>query len=226
MDTRPGVIGISGIPSFSRTLCRVLTVIFTGVLCIFYGLITETKSSLALDYSPYTSNGLTPTSGAHQQQDQSSALGSGTSPLKGHDIDQPIEIDADRSELNSQEGTVLFSGNVIVTQGEMTLKSAEITIYYLNEGTGDPQIIRIDALKDVILTSKGEIVTGKWGVYDAPKRLITLGGGVKLTRGDAAVEGELLQLNLVSGITTLDSATLSGTQEGRVKGRFLAPPLR
>ena len=150
-----------------------------------------------------------------------------TSALKGLDVNQPIDIEADRLEANDKDGTAQLIGRVRVVQGALTLETNSLMIYFDRvPGQEDPEIIRIDALEPLTVISATETVNGSWGVYDVAKRIITIGGDVDLKRKDATLKGSLLQINLVDGITTLDSAAVQEGTTSRVKGRFLAPPVK
>lgn len=152
-----------------------------------------------------------------------------SSALKGHDTQAPFSTDSDDFEINERAGTAQLRGNVIIKQGKLTLRTESLVIYYNRESVGGdraPEILRIDALSAVTITSPSETVTGEWGVFDVPNRLITLGGRVKLDRGEQKVEGGLLELNLETGVVKLDSNRLDGEAKQRVRGIFTAPPVR
>ena len=156
---------------------------------------------------------------------QTTGGSAGSSALKGFDTEQPIDVEADRLEVNDKDGTAFLSGNVKILQGDMTLFTESLTIYFNRTSNSDtPEIVRIDALTDLRIVSPSETVTGNWAVYDVQRRLITLGGDVDLVRKDANLTGSLLQINLIDGVTTLDRAPVEEGSSGRVKGRFLAPP--
>lgn len=160
-------------------------------------------------------------------QEGAGSQSTGSSALKGLDVHQPLDIDADRLELNDKDGTARLIGNVIVSQGALTLTTNSLLIYFDRAaGQENPEIRRIDALEPLKVVSQTETVTGSWGVYDVEKRIITIGGAVDLVRKDASIKGSLLQINLIDGVTVLDGAGIAGDtpQNGRVKGRFLAPP--
>lgn len=147
----------------------------------------------------------------------------GLSALKEHDINQPVEIEADRSELFGRDDAALFYGDVHVEQGELDLFSDRLHVFYsLPEGAADPEIHRLDATGNVRLQSPSESASSEWGVYDVTERLITLGGNVVMTRGDSRLEGERLEIDLETGVTKLDGKTTE-SQSGRVRGRFVLP---
>lgn len=146
------------------------------------------------------------------------------SALKNHDISQPIEWEADRSELLGREDVALFIGHVVVTQGGLSMRSDRLHVFYsLPEGSSDPVVERLDATGSVLLRSESETASADWGVYDVSGRIITLGGSVELVRGDTRLSGERLAIDLVSGVTRLDGDPAEG-EEGRIRGRFVLPP--
>ena len=144
------------------------------------------------------------------------------SSLRGHDIDSPIAIDAGRIEVRDRERQALFLGAVRVEQGNMRLNAEIIRVFY-EPGTGNSlRITRLDAEGGVQLASTSETARARFGVYDVNERLITLVGDVLLTRGSDQIRGQRLQINLESGVTTLDGAT-PGAPGSRVTGRFTVP---
>ena len=73
--------------------------------------------------------------------------------LRGHDSNAPVDFSADRIEVQDRADRVVVSGNVHVTQGELVLDAARMTVAYRNGGTGTGtggiQIQRLDASGDV-----------------------------------------------------------------------------
>ena len=151
-----------------------------------------------------------------------SGLANAQSDLKNHDTYQPLDIDAERFELRQKQGQGVFSGTVKVTQGKLILTSDSLTVFYTSSGEGlNPSIERLDARGGVKLSSSSEEVISEWSVYDVNRRLVTFGGNVKLTQGQNTLNGERLELDLVSGLTKLDGET--GKNDGRVRGSFSVP---
>jgi lipopolysaccharide export system protein LptA len=152
----------------------------------------------------------------------------GVSALRGHNADAPADISADRIELQERSNRAVFSGRVHVTQGDLTMDAARMTVAYTN-GAGassDPVIQRIDASGGVTVTSPSERAQGSYGIYDLNRRIITLIGGVSLTRAGNRVSGARLVIDLNSGRSTIDGSAVggsTGTSGGRVTGRFTVP---
>ncbi len=45
------------------------------------------------------------------------------------DRDQPINLEADAADIDDLKGISIYTGNVILTQGSMVIKSAKLTLY-------------------------------------------------------------------------------------------------
>ncbi|MEA3053745.1 MAG: lipopolysaccharide export system protein LptA [Sphingomonadales bacterium] len=156
------------------------------------------------------------------------ALGPGpafgqTSALKGHDSNAPVNVAADRIEVQDRADRAIFSGNVVVQQADLTLTAARLTVAY--SGGGKVELRRIDATGGVTVRSPSETARGDVGIYDLEKRIITLIGGVTLVQKDAKVNGGRLTIDLDSGRAVMDGGGPPGTssQGGRVTGTFTVP---
>ena len=154
------------------------------------------------------------------------ALGQGaSSALKGHDTDAPVDVAADRIEVQDRADRAIFSGNVEVRQGNLQLSTARLTVAYAS--AGGIEIQRLEATGGVTLRSPSETARSQFAVYDLDRRLVTMIGGVTLLRGQSRVQGGRLTLDLDTGRAVLDGGTpgAPGTSDtgGRVTGRFAVP---
>ncbi|MCY7340222.1 MAG: OstA family protein, partial [Sphingomonas bacterium] len=102
------------------------------------------------------------------------------SALKGHDSNAPIDVAADRIEVQDRADRAVFAGNVKVRQGTLALDTSRLTVAY--SSGGGIQIRRLDASGGVVMTSPSESARGNFGVYDLDRKLITLIGDVRLAR--------------------------------------------
>ena len=139
------------------------------------------------------------------------------SALKGHDSKAPIDLSADRADR------AIFSGNVVVRQGELTLRTARLTVAYASQD--GININRIDASGGVTVVSPSETARGDFAVYDLDQGLITMVGNVRLERGGSFLSGARLTIDLDSGRALMDGGGLRGVNQGggRVSGRFTVP---
>lgn len=150
-----------------------------------------------------------------------------------HDSSAPIDFAADHIELQDKANRAILSGNVRVTQAEMTLTAARITVAYTGKVTdGSPQVSRLDASGGVTVTRPDQKARGQYGVYDVNRRVVIMLGGVTLTQGANTVNGSRLTINLDTGKAVIDgsggvssgsSGAPSTTTGGRVTGRFSVP---
>ena len=156
------------------------------------------------------------------------AHGQAVSALKGHNSNAPVDVEADRIEVQDRADRAIFSGNVRAKQGDLSLASARLTVAYAG-GAGGTQIQRLDASGGVTVRSPSETATGQFAIYDLNKRLITMIGGVTLVRGPSRVNGGRLVIDLNTGRATVDGSAVAGAAGttsgagGRVTGRFTVP---
>lgn len=148
---------------------------------------------------------------------------------------EPIQIDADKLEVFSKEQRAVYSGNVIAVQGETTIKSATMIVFYERENANAPQpdaatdaaaaatpsggtqLKRVEAKGGVTVISKDQVATGNEGVFDRTTNKIVMTGNVALSQGDNVTKGEKLVYDTVSGIAVVES----GPTSGRVRGLFV-----
>jgi len=148
-----------------------------------------------------------------------------TSALKGHNSNAPIDVAADRIEVQDRADRAVFAGNVKVRQDELALDTARLTVAY--SSGGGIQIRRLDASGGVVVRSPSETARGDFGIYDLDRKLITLIGAVQLNREGSRINGSRLVIDLDSGRAVIDGGAPGvGQSGGRVTGRFTVPQKR
>ena len=88
--------------------------------------------------------------------------------------DAPINIDSDsfQADLNGKTGT--WRGNVVVTQGDMKLRANSVRV-----STVDGNADKVNATGNVVVDSPASgTATGENGVYDVPRKIVTMNGNV------------------------------------------------
>jgi lipopolysaccharide export system protein LptA len=153
----------------------------------------------------------------------SSCNGNRPSALKGHDSNAPVDWSADHSEVDDHASRAVLTGNVVVTQRELTLNAARMIATYTRGAA--VHVDRLDASGGVTIHSPSETARGAFGIYDLNKKIITLIGNVSLARCDGTIRGGRLVYDLASGRAVMDGSGPGGArgQGGRVSGTFSVP---
>ena len=128
----------------------------------------------------------------------------------------PVDIIADEMQWNDDKKIAYAIGNAIATQGEKKITANKL-IVYLDQEDDNNEIILIEAEGNVIFTNKKEIATGKNAKYDFIENNIIIEHTVTLKRDDSIMKGELLVMDLNTGISQITSAK----NNNKVKMRFL-----
>lgn len=151
----------------------------------------------------------------------------------GIDGNQPVAIESDSLEVIQSSRRAIFQGNVIAKQGEMTLRSQQMTVFYAADKNNAPNtkagsaaslgaLKRIEVNGEVRLQTPGESAQAQRGRYDAQNNKLYLFGDVILKREGNRLQGSRLVYDLTSGSSLLSSDN-DGKQpksSGRVKGVF------
>ena len=116
----------------------------------------------------------------------------------------PVDIIADEMQWNDDQKIAYAIGNAIATQGEKKI-SANKLIVHLDQEEDSNEIILIEAEGNVIFTNKKEVATGKIAKYDFIKNNIIIEDTVTLKRDDNIMKGELLVMDLNTGLSQITS---------------------
>lgn len=117
--------------------------------------------------------------------------------------DAPVHIVSDRLEAYQQQQKVIFIGNVVATQGELTIRGDRMTIYYLekenpesNEEGLSGKVDRIEVDGGVHISQKKIVATGEHVVYFTEENKIVLTGEPRVEQGKDSIQGEKITLFL------------------------------
>lgn len=132
----------------------------------------------------------------------------------GANKDEPIQIEAKELEVLDQEKKAIFNGDVVVVQGDTTLKTKRLVVFYDEDGGGTQQdISKLEAIGGVLVTSKDQKATGNHAIFDAKTNLLVMTGKeVVLSQGPNVIVGNRLTINLNTGKVDLEAP-----KGGRVK---------
>lgn len=125
------------------------------------------------------------------------------------DTTLPVEVESDALQVNQETGEAVFTGNVKVVQGEMTITSDSARVEYTPGGNA---IEKVFFFGGVLFTSPTDAAEGEEAVYTLASGEVVITGNVLLTQGSTAISGGKLVYNLDAG---------TGVMEGRVQTVFV-----
>jgi lipopolysaccharide export system protein LptA len=157
----------------------------------------------------------------------------GASLLPGAGSKAPVSIEADKLVYFDKEQKAVYTGNVVVIQGDSKMTCSGLTIYMekaaapgdatpaadaaKNGASGSSSHVKhLDAAGPVTVISKTQVATGDHGSYDKAQNKVWLIGNVTLSDGGNVTKGDKLTYDLTTGEATVDTGVA-----GRVKGLFI-----
>ena len=128
----------------------------------------------------------------------------------------PVDIIADEMQWNDNNKIAYAIGNAVATQGEKKI-SADKLIVHLDKGEDNNEIILIEAEGNVIFNNEKEVATGKIAKYNFIENNIIIENTVTLKKDDNIMQGELLIMDLNTGVSQISS----NNDTNKVKMRFI-----
>jgi lipopolysaccharide export system protein LptA len=153
----------------------------------------------------------------------------------------PISIDADKLVYYDKERKAIYTGNVVVIQGDTKMTCSVMTVFLdrapaqgSNQAaataqkpnpapdgqsgpTADSGVKHLEATGPVTVISKTQVATGDSGRYDKAEDKVWLIGHVTLSDGQNVTKGDKLTYDLKTGQATVDT----NAKSGRVHGQFI-----
>jgi lipopolysaccharide export system protein LptA len=123
-----------------------------------------------------------------------------------YDERQPVEVTADGLTVDQSTGEAVFTGNVIVVQGDLRMAAGVVRIVYTTDGAQD--VSEVIATGGVLVTRGADAAEGGSARFNIATSLLTLTGDVLVTQGPTAIAGDSMVVNMRTG---------SGSVEGRVR---------
>lgn len=120
----------------------------------------------------------------------------------------PVEITSDTLAVDQGTGKAVFSGNVVIAQGEMRLSAEEVVVLYREEPRG---IARVEATGGVTLISGEDAAESEEAEYNVDNGTIVMTGNVLLAQGPSALTADKLTVQVQNGTAQMS---------GRVKTVF------
>lgn len=127
------------------------------------------------------------------------------------DTNQPVEVTADNLEVDQETGTAIFTGNVMIGQGEMRLSAARVLVVYRAENKG---IARLEATGGVTLVSGPDAAEAQRADYDIEDGTIVMTGNVLLAQGASALSADTMSVRLSDGTAKMSGRVKTILQTG------------
>lgn len=119
---------------------------------------------------------------------------------------KPIHITSDRFDAYTEQRMAVFSGNVVVTQGDTTINSDEFRLYYKKEveggrksnqfmrpgGAQSGDIEKIEAKGNVTIKQQEKIVTGGLAVFYNDEQKVIVTENPVMKDGDNVIRGDTI----------------------------------
>jgi len=118
-----------------------------------------------------------------------------------HDSGLPVELSSDQLQINQNDGSAVFSGNVIIGQGTMRLSANRVAVKY-TQGN-NRKISQMHATGNVVLVNGAEAAEANEAVYSIENSNIVMTGDVILTQGQSALSAQRMIVDLKTGKATL-----------------------
>ena len=127
------------------------------------------------------------------------------------DASAAIEISADNLSVDQDTGTAVFSGNVVIGQGDLRLSAGKVEVVY---GGTTGQIARLMATGGTTFVTATEAAEANSADYNIESGSLVLKGDVLLTQGASAISADQMSINLGTGNAELSGRVRTVFQQG------------
>ncbi|MFT6676590.1 MAG: lipopolysaccharide export system protein LptA [Sulfitobacter sp.] len=127
------------------------------------------------------------------------------------DTNQPVEVTADNLSVDQDTGVAVFSGNVLIAQGEMRLSAPRVLVVYRAENKG---IARLEATGGVTLVSGPDAAEADRADYSIDDGTIVMSGNVLLDQGPNALSADKMNIRLEDGTAQMTGRVKTIIQAG------------
>lgn len=108
----------------------------------------------------------------------------------------PVEVTSENLNVNQNDGTAIFTGNVVIGQGEMRLSAPRVLVVYLEDQSG---IESLNATGGVTLVSGEDAAEARQADYNMQTGMIEMEGDVLLIQGVNALTGDKVFIDTRAG---------------------------
>lgn len=129
------------------------------------------------------------------------------------DRNQPVEITSQQLEVFQLERKSVFTGQVVAKQGDMTLTTDELIVFFLEETN---QIERLEAYGNVVVYQLDRTAQADKAVYHQQKNILTLSGHAQVEQGVNRIAGDEIVLYVAE-----NRSVVKGSTQSRVKATIV-----
>lgn len=123
----------------------------------------------------------------------------------------PVEVTADNLDVNQDDGTAIFTGNVRIGQGDMRLSAPRVLVVYKENGNG---IESLRATGGVVLVSGEDAAEAASADYNIDTGMIAMQGDVLLLQGRNALSAERMTVDTRAGTARMSGRVKTVLQQG------------
>jgi len=127
------------------------------------------------------------------------------------DTSLPVEVSADALSVSQNDGSALFTGNVVIGQGEMRLSAPRVLVFYTEGQTG---IERLEATGGVTLVNADQAAEADTAEYEVNRGTIRMAGNVLLTQGANTLVSDTMDVDLETGTARMSGRVRTVFQSG------------
>jgi lipopolysaccharide export system protein LptA len=121
-------------------------------------------------------------------------------PMAAADI---VDIEADRLDVNTKNGTAIFKGKVKATKPDITLKGNTLTLLYDQK---TKKVTLLTAEGDVTILWNDKNATCSKAVYNLANEVMVMTGNVVITRGEEKVSGQKVTMDKKNDTQVVEGA--------------------
>jgi len=127
------------------------------------------------------------------------------------DSTAPVEVAADSLSVDQDSGTAVFTGNVVIGQGDLRLSAGTVRVVYTEKTGNIAQLIASDGVTFVTTTEAAEAQDADYNLITG---ILTLTGDVLLTQGTSALSSDEMTINVNSGSAQMSGRVRTIFQQG------------
>ena len=127
------------------------------------------------------------------------------------DTSLPVEVSSDELSVDQETGTAIFTGNVVIGQGNMRLSAGRVMVVYRETADG---IAKLEATGGVTLVSGNDAAEAQRADYSIDDGTIVMRGNVLLAQGRSALSADRMTIRLRDGTARMTGNVRTRLQTG------------